>query len=156
MKTQRLHMWVRSVLTNPCDQLEGQRQCCIPHLTPILRSKRRLRCGRSHQNVAMRGLRCWNATSSSDDIWSCVKHMGGQLQIWRGPGERYENFWAREVDSCISYHHRSLMILIKGNLMSQRCLVTVFDPDVDPLCATPSRSDDIPERLCASSCKKTQ
>ena len=81
------------------------------------------------KNVEIRGISSWIASSSDNELWSCVKHMDGQpfahdadlenatksAETMRSIVDVRDNVMAWKSFPC---HQCLLMIPIKGNLMS--------------------------------------
>lgn len=97
-----------------------------PTLTPDHR-RRRLDWARTHVNM---GIRWWNGVLFSDESRFLLRRVDGRRRVYRRRGERYVDECVERRDAFgggslmawagISYHHRTNLVFINGNLNAQR------------------------------------
>ena len=92
------------------------------------------------KNVEIRGISSWIASSSRDELWSCVSTWTPNFAYDADPENATEparsivKVWGNVIAwKSFPYHQCLLMFPMKNHLMSQQCIGRVLDPDVEPL-----------------------
>ena len=109
-----------------------------PNLTPDHR-RRRLDWARTH---ATRGVRWWNSVLFSDESRFLLRRVDGRRRFYRRRGERFLDECVERQDAFgggslmvwagISYHHKTYLIFVDGNLNAQRYRDEILRPRVRP------------------------
>ena len=107
-------------------------------LTPVRRRNRLLWC-RQHVRWTRQQ---WNSVLFSDESRFCTGRADGRARVWRRCGERYADCCVYEADrwggpnvmmwAGISYHYRTPLVVIDGNLTARRYIDEVLEPHVIP------------------------
>ena len=107
-------------------------------LTPI-RRRRRLLWTQQRVNWTQRR---WNTVLFSDESRFCIDRPDGRERVWRRRGERYANCCIRERDrwggpsvmvwAGISFHHRTPLVVLEGNLTARRYISDVLEEHAIP------------------------
>ena len=88
-------------------------------------------------------LQQWNNVLFTDESRFCIDNPDGRQRVWRRTGERYDdanvvqhNRWGGPsvmVWAGISFHHRTELHFIEGNINSNRYLTEILQPVAVPL-----------------------
>lgn len=124
---------------------EGRLRARTPYRGPVLtagRRERRLNWARTHRNWT---LQRWRGVLYSDESRICLDRPDRRLRVWRRRGERYSDPCILEQDRWggvsilvwggITYHSRTPLVVIDGNLNAQRYITEVLEPTLLPFLA---------------------
>jgi transposase len=114
----------------------------VPYRGPVLdpnRRNRRLEWARLHQRWTYAR---WRSVLFSDESRICVDRPDRRTRVWRRRGERFQDGMVQEGDrwggasimvwAGISYEARTPLVIINGNLNSQRYIEEILEPTVMP------------------------